>query len=311
MLTAEQLEKRRSHLGATDLVAILGMSPKKADGTPWKTGAQVFAEKTGRIRDIVATEVMKLGNILEPGLLAAEAEELEPTSRAEAPEWEHPDGVLLVHPDDVFGFKGKPSLIVEAKTSGILWAGEWLDQWGEEHTDIVPESVIVQVHGQHLVGKRVGLDLCDYVHVVALLGGRGRVRYKVPISDDVSSTIEESGHDFWNKYVKTDTPPPEYDATLGFEAARRLIRKSGLRRPEPLPLEPMETWQDLRQKRLDTEKEEEKALGVVLTMLGDADEAEVEGMAAKLMTYREQEQRRKATEAKVLNFRVARLVKRP
>lgn len=58
---AEWLERRKEGIGGSDVAAIMGLSP-------WKTPAQVWMEKTGRIEaeDISEKPYVKFGTIMEP-----------------------------------------------------------------------------------------------------------------------------------------------------------------------------------------------------------------------------------------------------
>lgn len=58
---SEWLRWRRSGIGASDVAAILGISP-------WESPYSVWAKKTGRVGDIEETEAMEMGLALEPAI---------------------------------------------------------------------------------------------------------------------------------------------------------------------------------------------------------------------------------------------------
>lgn len=68
-ITAEQRERRRRYLGASDTPAILGLSP-------WATPADVYWSKVGPLKYDAPTEAMQTGNRLEASIVSFAAERL-------------------------------------------------------------------------------------------------------------------------------------------------------------------------------------------------------------------------------------------
>jgi putative phage-type endonuclease len=143
----EWLELRRQGLGASDMAAVMGVSP-------YKTPYQLWAEKTG------ATPPQKVGAAANRGVILEDAV---------AQYYEQERGVKLRKSNGVVRLKlqprlmasldrtivGEPKGIVEVKTSA---SPRW-SMWP------VPPEVVIQTHVQMGI---VGADWCD---VVALLGG--------------------------------------------------------------------------------------------------------------------------------------------
>ncbi|GAJ12874.1 unnamed protein product, partial [marine sediment metagenome] len=94
---------------------------------------------------------------------------------------------------------------VEGKTSGLT--GPVYGEWGEAGTDQVPIWVTPQVHAQMMATG------ADHAYVAALLGGRGFVLYRIPRSHALCNHICVVVDEFWEKYVKTKTPPPDTETT--------------------------------------------------------------------------------------------------
>ena len=68
MLTAEQLVARRASLGASEVSTILGIGQKRADGTSWKTPADIWCLKKG-MNGKPAGTAADVGSYLEPGII--------------------------------------------------------------------------------------------------------------------------------------------------------------------------------------------------------------------------------------------------
>src|SRR5262245_53012054 len=161
---------RRDVLGASDAPAVVGVDP-------WRTAGDLWAEKTGRLPVEDAAEhpigPRALGTALEPLLLRAAAQRLGVPLAPQV--WcRHPtlplgasvDGLALT----------TPPVLVEAKTCGILnRPAQLLTAYGDDETDEVPESVLIQVtHALVVLATRPDLPPIRDALVVALLGdGRG------------------------------------------------------------------------------------------------------------------------------------------
>lgn len=184
-ITAEQREKRRQHIGASDAPAILGVCP-------FRTAYDIWVSKvrgTDPVLDGNAQRRVMVGNILEEGLLShverTRGITLERSRFAIAA-----DGILAANFD---GYS--PELIVECKTTSMPEA------W--EHG--VPEHVLIQVQHQLYVANQ------DTALVVALFLS-DPVDYKeflVRRDDSLIKRIVGECLAFWEKYVITQTPPPQ------------------------------------------------------------------------------------------------------
>ena len=155
-ITAQQREERKAWLGSSDMAAIMGLDP-------WRTPADVWAEKTGRLEQQEETSVMRRGNLLEGAILNFAEQELGKLTRnvrSTVPELH-----LAANTDAVADY-GDPQnrLPVEAKSVG-LW-GDAGDDWGQEGTDEVPERVIVQCHvHMRCLDAPDGSRIVPYCHV--------------------------------------------------------------------------------------------------------------------------------------------------
>lgn len=248
-ITQAQRELRRNYIGASDVPAILGADP-------WRSSADVWASKVFELRDDAPSEAAAAGTLLEPAIMAWAEEQLnKPITRdvfnAVPPFCANHDGLIII--GDKRAEEG-----VEAKTSGIV--GQYVDeQWGEAGTDEVPTHVYLQCQAQMMVS-----DL-ELVWVPALIGRRGFVMHRVPRAPDIIARIVETGHEFWNKWVLTKTPPPDSQPHLDI---LKKIRPTG--KVISIGQEVIDHWQAARAARLLAEKEEEKHEAAVRLIMGDA-----------------------------------------
>jgi predicted phage-related endonuclease len=133
MLTPEQRELRKKHLGASDIPALFGLDP-------FKMGADVWLSKTANVAEPeVQSEALDMGNAFEAPLLEWAAKELgvqisvEPFRLFSVCE-QHP--IFSATLDAAIGtMKENIQEAIEAKTTSRS------EEWGEPGTDAVPDRV--------------------------------------------------------------------------------------------------------------------------------------------------------------------------
>ena len=134
-LTEQQLKQRMGGIGGSDIGAIVGLNK-------YRNAHDVWAEKTGlRPSPYLDNPYIRFGDMMEP-VLIDEYRNL--TGRIVTT----PDGTVA-HPErswhlasvDGLVMDGdRPAGVLEAKTAGWRMASEW----GEDGTDDVPSSYLVQ-----------------------------------------------------------------------------------------------------------------------------------------------------------------------
>jgi len=262
-ITATQLERRKQHIGSSDMGAILGLSP-------WKTPWDVWAGKTGKLVNALEppSASAHAGNLFERGVLSFAKQELGRLLRNQyraAPEFH-----LGANIDALAVERGLEP--VEAKTAGLF--GPLRGEWGEPGTDQVPELYIVQAHVHMICAER---NLC---HLAAFLGGRGFTLYAIPINADLSEIIKARAVEFWEQNVQRDIPPPESWPSL--DVAKRIRRVPN--KTVDIPPGLIFAWQMEAAEEAEAKKLKDAAKARILAALGDA-EAAVDPVSGEAVTY--------------------------
>ena len=189
MITEKQQIDRTKGIGSSDVPTILGLNP-------WATAHDLWLFKTGQVPGVEENEAMRIGTLLEEGVLKLASARLgvrivKPTSTfvGSAP-------FMRANIDGMIGSAKRGSPIVEAKTTGRT------DEWGAEGTDEVPEGVRSQVMFQMLCSSS------DLTHIACLQGDHGlRLKmYRVAFCSAYAGYIHERVSEFWER-VQTKTPP--------------------------------------------------------------------------------------------------------
>jgi len=194
MLTAEQLEARKSGIGGSDVAAIMGLSP-------WKDANAVYLEKRGEITpdNIDDKEYVHFGNVLE---------------QVVADEYTYRTGEKLEKRNKMLRHKKYPFLLAnidrkivgrpavfEAKTADKYTAGKW----GEDGSDDIPEAYRCQIeHYFNVTGYDEGV-------LAVLIGGNEFRKYPILRNAELSEMLLEGCIKFWERVQNGF--PPEFDFT--------------------------------------------------------------------------------------------------
>lgn len=181
----EWLARRRESLGASEAAAALGVSP-------WQTPVELWQRKLGLIGEQDESEAMRWGSLLEPVILA---------------EYQRRTGRRVVATQEFLSHPGYPFLtatldarcddgrLVEVKT-----ASAWAKEWGDEGSDEVPETYLVQVAQQLAV---TGAKVAD---VAVLIGGQRLRVFTVERDEILIEYVLMRGQRFW-ACVESREPP--------------------------------------------------------------------------------------------------------
>lgn len=237
MLTAEQLERRRRGLGATDVVALVGLS---SFASPW----DVYREKTDpTFARTTSGLAARIGQHMESFILELYEERTGRDAYASdtvahpTHAWAlaTPDAVIPERAKDVIASAdGEPNTwygplerLVEIKRPTIYTAHEWgHEAMGAEGA---PPRYVVQCAWQMFV---TGAPRCD---LVALIGDDDLRIYQLERDHELIGALFERARSFWVDNVLARVPPAidgseaaaDYVARMFPKAARPRLRADG------------------------------------------------------------------------------------
>lgn len=244
---------RQSRLHSTDVSAILGLNSKR-------TGHTVWLEKMGRLEPWQGNDATEMGNWLEPSILNIAESELGPFNRNVVCHAENTNCPIAATLDAQF--IAAPT-VVEAKTSGIV--GPVYGEWGDEGSDVVPPGYLVQNLVQMLCAE------AELVHLYALLGGRGIVRYRINRAEDVIASIVEQCERWWDRHIEKRIEPALTEP-VPMEIVKRLRRQpSKTISLYPEDLATVAEYEAAKELKLSAEKSCAAAQSKLLMLLGDAE----------------------------------------
>ena len=185
----EWLRERKNYLGGTDLAAICGLNR-------YRTALDVYLDKTNAdIADEVMTDAPYWGTVLEP-LVAAEYEKRTGNLVTDR-------NCFIRHKEHNFiacnidAWIGEKEYVLECKTAGFTKAKEW----GEEGTDQIPESYLVQVA---YYGAICGVPKVD---IAVLIGGQDFRIYTYNRSKELEEKLIKIACNFWCNHIEKRIPP--------------------------------------------------------------------------------------------------------
>jgi len=218
MTREEWLAARKRGIGATDAVAVCGLSP-------WRDALAVYCDKLSLVEPDAPTEEMEFGILAEP--LVAQLYEkrtglalVEPAERLVG---RRDEPWAICSPDR---FRKSDGRLVEIKTANPFRARDW----GEEGTDAVPDHYAAQVVWQMFV---LEVDVVD----LAVLLGRKLLIYTLRRDDravidglSFEAWMRERCRAFWFENVLAQVAPTERGCFPMLGCSQRLCLKP-VRRP--------------------------------------------------------------------------------
>jgi len=192
----QDLGDRRTYIGASDVGAIIGVSPFSSPIELWQL-------KVGQAEQDV-NDAMRMGTLLEDAVCQLYEERTGyRTQRRNAP---------YVHPDNDF-IQGHVDRIIVGERGGMdSKVSAYGPGYGEEGTDQVPPHVRVQM------AIYMGLSERTWWDVALLRDMRLRV-YRLHHDPELYGQLVAVAVDFWHEHVQTGIPP----AIDGTEEYRRFL----------------------------------------------------------------------------------------
>lgn len=205
MLTAQQLEDRKSGIGGSDVASIVGLSP-------WKDANAIYLEKRSEIEpeNLDGKELVHFGNVLE---------------QVVSDEYTYRTGEKLEKRNQLIRHKKYPQLIAnidrkivgrpavfEAKTADKYTAGKW----GEDGSDEIPEYYRCQVeHYMTVLGY-------DEAVLAVLIGGNEFRQYPIQRNPELAEMLMEHCLKFWEKVEKGFPPEIDFAHASAIKTLKRL-----------------------------------------------------------------------------------------
>lgn len=285
--TREQfLADRRTGIGGSDIAAILGISP-------WSTPRDVWASKLGKIADKEETQAMYWGNVLEDVVAKEFSKRTGYKIQKHNRLVRHNEYPFLIANVDrliITDPKKKPATkdgkivtkaLLECKTVSQYASAEW----GDDGTEDIPEYYKSQCYWYMLVTG------ADVVYLAALIGGSDFRIYIINRNEQIINYLKETGIEFWNEYVATETmPPPQTmeDVENAYFNAQKKAQAYSSKDIE----EAIERLQDLKAQE-DAIKKEQNDLKIIVcefignnTELVNADRKKLASWSAPSVTYK-------------------------
>ena len=209
--TSEELEVRRSRVGASEVAAIVGLDP-------YRTPLDIWLDKLGMKEPRPESQAAQLGLAFEPVLVNLYLGSLVLAPGTEV--HQHGDGrTSIVRPNT--NHACTPDRLFEAQGSepwGLeLKMRNWRDahRWGETGTADVPEEVAIQCQWSMYVTDRPRWD------VTALIGGNDLRVYTLTRDPALIDALRHGVEVFWTKHVVPRVEPP----MDGSEAANAYLKR--------------------------------------------------------------------------------------
>ena len=251
-ITELQRTKRQQTLGASDIAALFAANP-------FKSPADLWLEKTGRVTPPDAGEAAEIGDALEAGIRPLAEKRLGVRLVKPTGTFIHENGIMSANVDLMVGKAQRGSPICEIKTTGR--ADEWCD-------DQIPTRVLLQVCAQMLCAGS------SQVHIAALIARFGlsmemRTVEAVGEVRTLMAVIEEKAAEWWNRHIVADTPP-EGVPSLDYLSAR--IRSTGT--IVPIAEDLVTEYELAKQHAKNAEEMADAKKAALIAALGDADAGE-------------------------------------
>jgi len=195
------LQERRSAIGASEVAAVLGISP-------WATPWEVWADKLGKLEPWEGNPQTRAGQRFESAVLDAAEDELGRLIRNVRI---LADGTPLAATCDAVVAETREP--VEAKTTGLT--GMVYGDWGDAMTDQIPEYYLTQVHAQLICTK------AELGYLFALIAGRGVVRFEVEANEKLHNAFCERLSEWWDKHIVKGIEPSR-EAMPALDVVKRL-----------------------------------------------------------------------------------------
>lgn len=199
----EFLLSRRAGLGGSDIGAILGLSP-------YRTPVDVWAEKTGRSPGQDETLQMRFGTYAEEFVAREYTAKTGNAVQRFTSMLNHPTAPVLGHVDRLVIPAGakiashkteiRTDRGLECKTASAF-ASFNADDWGDEGTDLIPPSYLVQC------ATYMALTGCSLWDLAVLFGNQEVRIYNLKRDAELEGEIIARASEWWDRHIIADVAP--------------------------------------------------------------------------------------------------------
>lgn len=239
---------RANYIGASDVSAILGVSP-------FGSAYDVWASKKLGIKP-EPSEAMMMGHLLEPVAASLYSRRFPDITLETRGTVAHPHAPWLRATIDRMATGPHGQFPLEIKSTSQYMA----ERWGDEGSDHVPDSVLVQVQTQLLV-----LDM-PVAHVAVLIGGNTfRAPYVIEADREVQEMIFEQCEEFHTRFLAGDEEPPIAGPNAELHIKRKYATHSDLMLEAPAAVDTL--IQELAQAKRDLDDAETREKAAKLQLM--------------------------------------------
>lgn len=208
--TEEWHAARREGLGASEIAAVVGLSPFESPFSLWH-------RKKGNIPGPdPSNPLFYWGHALE-AVVATRFGEGHPefwvmdvgTHRSSDESWQFANLDRALYPTSGVTADTKPLGVLEIKTT------RYPDGWGASGSDEIP------VHVRCQVMQQMDVFGAPFAWVAVLIGGNDYREYRIDFDADDATTLRTAGRAFWES-LQTDDEPPIDASFATYEAVREL-----------------------------------------------------------------------------------------
>ena len=184
----EWLRERKTYLGGSDLGAVIGINK-------YKTALDVYLEKTSEHFEETNNDATYWGNVLEDVVAQEYSKRVNLPVEVETTLLRHPEHEFLAA--NIDRWVGNKEYVLECKTAGFMMSKEW----GEEGSDSIPESYLVQV--------AYYAAICDVpkVDIAVLIGGQNFKIYTYERNKEFEEKLIKIACNFWYNHIEKRIPP--------------------------------------------------------------------------------------------------------
>jgi predicted phage-related endonuclease len=275
-LSEYDLKLRENYLGASESAAVMGYNP-------WCHASDIYHQRVdGIVRP--STEMMRMGQIMEPFILERASDELGVSLTQANRRRVHPEAPLQATVDSFVRGRNE---IIEAKLVHPFSFKKGQadpnspDRWGDPYTDAVPRYYLIQVQHQLAVLTESTQEPWDLAYVAVMIGIEEFRLYRVPRHPQLGQQIVDAVSKFWTDHILVKVPP--IDDGPSPETLAQLPRDAG-KVVEGVDAKLIPEYEQAHEDVKIAEGRKELARGKIIKAMGDA-EAVVD-TAGRRATYR-------------------------